>query len=68
MKRLSYIQDARCLKVKATETLKVKSTVICGCHNKVQRLKHHVALESKPVIVLKVYLNDNQCSINANLM
>jgi len=36
-------------------------------YNKVKRLKHYIGLYSKPVTFLKVYLNYNQCSINANL-
>jgi hypothetical protein len=42
-----------CSYIKATNTFKVKLTVICRPHSKTKRLKHHVALYSKPAAVLK---------------
>jgi len=49
-----------------TKTIKVQSIVIYRRHNKLKGLKHHLGLYSKPVTILKVFLNYNQCSINAN--
>lgn len=53
---------------KVTKTIKIKSTVIYGNHNKVKGLKLHIVLYSKADTVLKVYINYNQYSINANRM
>jgi len=51
------------LYTKITKSINVKSPVIYWCQNKVNILKHDVVLYSKPVRVLQVYLNYNQCAI-----
>jgi len=49
-----------------TRIIKVKSIVIYRSHDKVKILKYYTVLHSKPVTVLKVYLNYNQCSVTAD--
>jgi len=56
------------LLTKVTKTIKTKSTVIYGSHNKVKSLKLHVVQYNKADIILKVHINYYQCSINANRM